>query len=159
MPLFLALVAYFYRGCLRSDCFVDYLYGTTFGELFELTANGQTETAHSMGKRAAMIPKSLSTVSHNGKVEHRTPMLSRHEQRLQILELTVQLLIARTGFGDYWSDGLMEVRNLLASLRLPPTELATANRHLQNAVDYCQQGEFGAATFELRALRGQLQRL
>jgi hypothetical protein len=106
-----------------------------------------------------MTSKIPSTVSHNGKVEHRMPVLSRHEQRVRILELTVQLLIVRTSFGDYWSEGLTDVANLLATLRLPPAEYAAANRHLQNAVGYCQQGEFGAATFELRALRGQLQRL
>ena len=100
-----------------------------------------------------------STVTHNGKVERSTPVLSQYEQRMRVLELSVQLLIVRTSIGDYWSEGLQDAGNLLAALPLPTAEFASANRHLQNAIGYCQQEEFGAATFELRALRGQLQRL
>jgi hypothetical protein len=78
---------------------------------------------------------------------------------MRLLELTVQLLIARVSMGDYWADGLEDARNLLAALPIPTPEFAKANRHLQNAIGYCIQVEFGAATFELRALRGHLQRL
>jgi hypothetical protein len=78
---------------------------------------------------------------------------------MRVLELTVQLLIARTSMSDYWAEGLKDVGNLLAALPIATVEFANANRHLQNAVGYCQQQEFGAATFELRALRGRLQRL
>jgi hypothetical protein len=47
---------------------------------------------------------------------------------------------------------------LLSTLSIPRDELESATRHLQNAISYCQENEFGAATFELRALRGHLQR-
>jgi hypothetical protein len=97
--------------------------------------------------------------NHNGKVIHRTIALSPYQQRMRVLELTVQLLIARTSMGDYWAEGLRDVAKLLAALPIPTAEFASATRHLQNAVSYCQENEFGAATFELRALRGYLQRL
>jgi hypothetical protein len=47
----------------------------------------------------------------------------------------------------------------LEALPLQSGDFAAINRHLQNAVGYCQRAEFGAATFELRVMRGQLQRL
>ena len=76
-----------------------------------------------------------------------------------VLELTLQLLIIRTTMSDYWPEGLRDVGKLLAALPLQTTEFTAATSHLLNAVDYCQRNEFGAATFELRRLRGQLQRL
>jgi hypothetical protein len=106
-----------------------------------------------------MISQPSRPVTHNGNFEHSTPVLSQYEQRMRVLELSVQRIIARTRIGDYWADGLQDAGNLLAALPLPTTEFASANRRLQNAVGYCQQEEFGAAAFELRALRGQLQRL
>lgn len=78
---------------------------------------------------------------------------------MRILDLTVELLIARTSMGDYWAEGFRDAGNALASMPLPTTDFRSANRHLQNAICYCQKEEFGAAAFELRALRGQLQRL
>jgi hypothetical protein len=106
-----------------------------------------------------MISQPPVVVNHNGKVEHGTIALSQYQQRLRVLELTVQLLIARTSIGDYWADGLRDVGKLLAALPIPTAEFKSATRHWQNAVGYCQENEFGAATFELRALRGYLQRL
>jgi hypothetical protein len=103
-------------------------------------------------------PKSYTAV-YNGRVANNTPGLSQYEQRMRVLELYVQLLIARTSIGDYWPEGFRDVANLLAALRLPTGELSSVKRRLQNAVVYCQWEEFGAATFELRVLRGHLQRL
>ena len=34
---------------------------------------------------------------------------------MRVLELYVQLLIARTGMGDYWPEGLQDVANLVAA--------------------------------------------
>jgi len=95
----------------------------------------------------------------NGRVPNSAPALSRQEQRLRVLELYVQLLIARTSMGIYWPEGLKDVANLVAALPLRTGDFTPLTRHLQNAVVYCQQKEFGAATFELRALRSHLQRL
>ena len=106
-----------------------------------------------------MISQLPATENHNGKVEHNTIALSQYQQRVRVLELTVQLLIARTSIGDYWAEGLRDVGKLLVALPIPTAEFLSATRHLQNAVSYCQESEFGAATFELRALRGYLQRL
>jgi hypothetical protein len=106
-----------------------------------------------------MIAQPSHTDSPNGKTSHNAPVLSEFDHRLRVLELTVQLLIARTSMGDYWSVGLQEARRILAAVPLPTAEFASASQHLKNAVKYCQEEEFGAATFELRALRGQLHRL
>jgi hypothetical protein len=106
-----------------------------------------------------MISQPALAMNHNGKTEHSAIALSPYQQRMRVLELTVQLLIARTIMGDYWAVGLRDVGKLLAALPMPTAELMSATRHLQNAVNYCQEGEFGAATYELRALRGHLQRL
>jgi hypothetical protein len=85
--------------------------------------------------------------------------LSRLQQVLRVLDLTVDLLIARASMGEHWAAGFQEAEQYLAGLPLPSSEFARARRHLQNAAAYCEQIEFGAATFELRSLRGQLQRL
>jgi hypothetical protein len=106
-----------------------------------------------------MVSPTSSTINYNGRAADNAPALSQYEQRMRVLELYVQLLIIRTSMGDYWPEGLQDVANLLASLPLPTGEFSSVRRHLQNAVVYCQQEEFGAATFELRALRGRLQRL
>jgi hypothetical protein len=106
-----------------------------------------------------MISLATRIVSNDGPVEQPSQALSQYEQRMRVLEITVQLLIARIGMSDYWADGFKDVGNLLSALPIPTGSFAKTNRHLQNAVAYCQQEEFGAATFELRALRGHLQRL
>jgi hypothetical protein len=106
-----------------------------------------------------MILQPSGIATHNGKVQQPAPALSQCEQRMRLLEITVQLLIARTSMGDYWPEGFRDAGDLLAALPLPTAAFASATRHLQNATAYSQQGEFGAATFELRALRGQLGRL
>ena len=68
-------------------------------------------------------------------------------------------LIARTVTGDLWYDGFSEVARLLAAIPLTTLDFSTAQRHLSNSLDYCQLEEFGAAAFELRVVRGILQRL
>lgn len=77
----------------------------------------------------------------------------------RVLELTVQLLIARAGLGEYWEAGVREVAILLAAMPFTTTEFATARQQLKNAEHYCRQCEFGAATFEFRSLRGKIARL
>jgi hypothetical protein len=85
--------------------------------------------------------------------------LSETEQRLRVLERSVGLLIARTKIGEFWADGFSDVARFLKSLPLATSEFHSARRHLQNALGYCQLKESGAATFELRVVRGILQRL
>jgi hypothetical protein len=106
-----------------------------------------------------MLSQTLATVSNNGKAEHCAPSLSRDQLRMRMVELTVQLLIVRTSLADFWNEGFKDVWNWLTELPLSVVEITSARQHLQNAISYCRQEEFGAATFELRALRGQLQRL
>jgi hypothetical protein len=99
------------------------------------------------------------SVNENARFEQPSPVLSQYDQRMRVLELTVQLLIARLIMEDFWADGFKEAGDLVAAVPMPTFVYAKANRHLHNAHEYCQQQEYGAATFELRALRGQLHRL
>src|SRR5262245_14419799 len=85
--------------------------------------------------------------------------LSETEQRLRVLELSVGLLIARTKIGEFWSEGFRDVARFLEAVPLATPDFRSAKRHLQNAFVYCQLNESGAATFELRVVRGILQRL
>jgi hypothetical protein len=85
--------------------------------------------------------------------------LSACQQRLRVLELSVQLLIARTKSGDFWADGFQDTAKLLETVPLTTSEFESARGHLRNARAYCRKREFGAATFELRIVRGILQRL
>ena len=101
----------------------------------------------------------MSSTSEYRQTEHLLPDLSAYDQRMRVLELTVQLLIARTNSGDYWPEGIHDVEHLLGAIPIPTMEFVAANGHLHNALSYCEQEEFGAATFELRALRGQLNRI
>jgi len=112
-----------------------------------------------MKGKVTMIVHPSSTTYHNGKAEHKVPRLSKYQQHLRVLELTVELLIARTSMENYWAKGFQDAGKLLAAVRLPTADLTSARGRLQNAAGYCQQEEYGAAAFELRALRGQLQRL
>jgi hypothetical protein len=106
-----------------------------------------------------MIVTTERVGSNNGEVQHAPHVLSEFDQRLRVLEYTVQLLVVRTSIGDFWPQGFRDVEDRLAALPLPTDEFALANCHLQNAANYCRQSEYGAATFEVRALRGILQRL
>ena len=107
----------------------------------------------------AMNSQTSDTVLDYSEVDRLTPELSAYEQRLRVLEHYVQLLIIRTSMGEYWIEGLQDVGNHFAAFPLATVEYSSVNRHLQNAAEYCKQAEFGAATFELRILRGHLQRL
>jgi hypothetical protein len=81
---------------------------------------------------------------------------SESEQRVRVLELSVELLLARTKISDFWIAGFHDAARLLESVPLPTADFRTAKRHLSNAMAYCRQNEFGAAAFELRTLRGAL---
>ena len=85
--------------------------------------------------------------------------LSESQQRLRVLELSVHLLIARTKSDDFWADGFEETTQLLETIPLTTSEFDSARVHLQNARTYALRREFGAAAFELRIVRGILQRL
>jgi hypothetical protein len=104
-----------------------------------------------------MIPHSNSfTNIQKFNTNHYT--LSESEQRLRVLELSVRLLIARIKMGEFWAEGFSDVTQFLEAVPLVTPDFDAAKRHLQNAFDYCELNEFGAATFELRIVRGILQR-
>jgi hypothetical protein len=85
--------------------------------------------------------------------------LPPHELNLRVLDLTVELLIARSSLEFHWAQGYDDAAQLLTSASLRAEEDASADQHLRNARVYSQIREFGAAAFELRTLRGRLQRL
>ena len=85
--------------------------------------------------------------------------LSEAERRLRVLELSVGLLTARTENGETWTEGFTDVGVFLEAVPLATAEFRTAKSHLDNALAYCLAQEFGAATFELRVVRGLLQKL
>jgi hypothetical protein len=100
-----------------------------------------------------------STENDNCTIATRCYGLSESQQRLRVLELSVHLLIARTKSGDFWVDGFRDTAKLFETIPLTTSEFDSARRHLQNACAYSRAREFGAATFELRIVRGILQRL
>ena len=85
--------------------------------------------------------------------------LSEAERQQRVLELSVGLLIARTEVGETWTEGFADVEVFLEAAPLATAEFRSAKSRLQNALNYCQIQEFGAATFELRVVRGMLQKL
>ena len=98
-------------------------------------------------------------VTHNGHAIKPRPALTECEHHVRVLELTVDLLIARSNKGDCWSEGFLDAETLLAALPFATAEFGLAIGRLRNALAYCREKEFGAAAFELRALRGCLLRL
>jgi hypothetical protein len=80
-------------------------------------------------------------------------------QRLRLIELCVEILIAQTKTGKIWVEGFEETTRLLETLPLASYEFNLARLRLKNALDYCQRGQIGAAVFELRLLRGSFTKL
>lgn len=106
-----------------------------------------------------MFAQPTVSVSPSHHIERHSQPAPSRQHALRIFDLTVELLIARAIIGEFWVAGFNDAAALLPSLPLPTSDFATANRHLQNAAAYCKQKEVGAATFELRSLRGYSQRL
>lgn len=106
-----------------------------------------------------MFAQPAVSISASYHAERHSQPAPIRQQELRIFDLTVELLIARAIVGDFWVAGFNDAAALLASLPLTTGDFATANRHLQNAAAYCKLKEVGAATFELRSLRGYSQGL
>jgi hypothetical protein len=101
---------------------------------------------------------------HNATV-HRDPN-SQAAQALPIIdqccrrmEFAVNSLIEEAKAEATWTDSYAEAVQLLESVPLDTGEFELARQRLWNALDYCCEGEFGAACFELRQLRSQLSAL
>jgi len=84
---------------------------------------------------------------------------SEFQQRLRLIELCVELLIGQTKIGELWSEGYEEAVKHLESLPLATDEYNITKQHLDNALSYCHCNEYSAAAFELRMVRGRLQRI
>jgi hypothetical protein len=98
-------------------------------------------------------------LSGSGEVDTERHGLSESTQVLRVLKLSVGLLVARTRIGDFWAEGFDDVATLIEAVPKASSEFVSAKRHLANAIVYCHQNELGAATFELRALRGKVPHL
>jgi hypothetical protein len=101
----------------------------------------------------------MVTQNDNDLTEIAFSVPTRLEQQIRILELTVQLLIARACLGESWESGVLDTMTLLGTMPFTTAEYASARQHLKNAEQYCLECEFGAATFEFRSLRGKIARL
>ncbi|MGD9637301.1 MAG: hypothetical protein AB7G28_18880 [Pirellulales bacterium] len=102
-----------------------------------------------------------STYTVDGRQQQSTThfALAEWQQRQRALELSVGLLIVRTELGEVWTEGFAEATRFLEAMPLATAEFRSAQSHLQNAREYCDLREFGAATFELRVVRGILEKL
>jgi hypothetical protein len=58
-----------------------------------------------------------------------------------------------------WPDSYIDAEALLESVPLATDEFLAAKLHLRNAQNYLRDKEFGAACFELRQVRSQIDAL
>jgi hypothetical protein len=106
-----------------------------------------------------MIASPVATQNGSEQAEITFAVPTRLEQQTRVLELTVQLLIARACLGECWNAGILDTVALLAAMPFTTAEYASARQHLKNGEQYCLESEFGAAAFEFRSLRGKIARL
>ena len=78
------------------------------------------------------------------------------DQCCRRMEYAVRELIEEAKSEATWTESYHQAAKLLESVPLDSEDFAVAQQRLQNALDYCFGGEFGAACFELRQLRSQL---
>jgi hypothetical protein len=97
--------------------------------------------------------------SESGNKEDARGFPGEVAQRIRVTELSIQVLIEQSRLRKFCRPGYDETARLIEALPLATSAFAFANRHLQNAVEYSLCAEFGAAAFELRLVRGCIQRL
>ena len=85
--------------------------------------------------------------------------LSIVDQCCRRMDVAVHGLIEEAKREATWSESYIEALKLLESVPFCTREFEIARQRLWNALDYCGEGEFGAACFELRRLRNQLEAL
>lgn len=90
-----------------------------------------------------------SRVSAEGYV---SPLL----ERVLVMDRVVDLLLQTAKARIHWPEFYAKAVGVLASLALATDEYDLAFARLLNAKRYASRDEFGAATFELRQLRGML---
>ncbi|MCI0333164.1 MAG: hypothetical protein L0228_08075 [Planctomycetes bacterium] len=78
------------------------------------------------------------------------------DQCCRRMEFAVKALIEEAKAEATWTESYAEATELLESVPLSSGAFELARQRLRNALDYCCEGEFGAACFELRRLRNQL---
>jgi hypothetical protein len=78
------------------------------------------------------------------------------DQCCRRMESAVANLLGEALAEATWSESYDDALHLLESVPLDSEDFALARHRLQNAFDYCLDGEFGAACFELRQLRSLL---
>ena len=103
-----------------------------------------------------MYAESLTATVHWGAPGY---VACEFQQRVRLIELCVELLIGQTKIGELWSEGYQEAIRHLETLPLATDEFNVTKQHMDNALSYCYCSEFAAAAFELRMVRGRLQRI
>lgn len=73
-----------------------------------------------------------------------------------LMDRTVDQLIEEAKREELWPELYERGQRVLEGLPLPTGGHQRARGRLCNALSYSRSGEFGAAAFELRMLRGQL---
>lgn len=106
-----------------------------------------------------MIASPVAHPSGQDDSENTFAVPTRLEHQIRVLELTVQLLIARACLGECWKAGILDTVALLAAMPFTTAEYTSARQHLKNGEQYCLESEFGAAAFEFRSLRGKIAQL
>jgi hypothetical protein len=107
------------------------------------------------GRESTMI---LQTMSATDRLHAYVPLPSPFQQRLRVIEVCVELLIDQAKIGELWTEGYREAARRLATLPLATDDYKLTKQHIDNALRYCRCNEFAAAAFELRIVRGRLQR-
>jgi hypothetical protein len=105
--------------------------------------------------------------SQNGQLHEYVPthvrrsfdldLAAEDARRLRPLELIIEVLLAQAKIGKLWIEGYLEAAELPKALHLSKEVCEFITSHFNNALRYCRLGEFGAAAFELRMIRGRLQ--
>ena len=79
--------------------------------------------------------------------------------RYVLMNRVVDLMIEKTKLHEFWPELYPRASQVLSILPLSKPEYVVASSRLKNALQYAMACEYGAATLELRMLRGQLNAL
>lgn len=99
---------------------------------------------------------SRSVVTSPYDSEHMQAINKATLERFLLMDRTVDLLIEKAKAKETWPELYDRALDVLEALPLATNDFAVAAQRLGNAFAYCCQAEFGAASFELRVLRGHL---
>jgi hypothetical protein len=100
--------------------------------------------------------RDASVLQYSPSSTHQPFTLPIVDQCCRRMEFALRGLIEEAKREATWDESYIEALELLESVPFCTHEFELARQRLWNAFDYCGEGEFGAACFELRQLRNQL---